>query len=888
MENFTDNQVKLSIEYSDRLSVILHLIKSILQVDNFELLLQRITEYTAKAFNASICILRLLDDDKLPVKSSFGVPNIEDIKEKLTVQIGEGIAGKTYELGKTVIFDLEKDACYFSILSKYITLKTAICSPFKIGDQIIGTLGLYNKSLPDGTVTQFTNEDKFILEGFASVAAVVIDKLTLHEHIYQKEKEALEARRSEEKLRDMLKRLVEDSADAIVTTDMEGIVLSWNKGAEKIYGYKAEDVIGKPLPFIPESLEEAEKDYLKLIKQGHSIKDIETIRKTKDGRIITVNLTLSPIKDSSGDIIATSGISRDISEKKRIEKELSRKNDELSKLYFISSAMRSTLELDKLLRMLLTAVTMGEGFGFNRAMLFLLDEDKNALRGSMGVGPMNFEEASEIWTNLWKEGKSLSDLMRDIEVQPSNQDTFIDKMCCGLTIPLEADTILGRVVREKNAINVTDANLYNVSQTPFTDHLGSTAYALVPLISKDKVVGVLWVDNLFTARPILDHDIDFLRSFTDQMASAIENARLFQKVMNTEKEMENIFESISDLFYFNAPDYTIKKINKAVIQKIGKPASEIIGKKCYEIFHGRNEPWIKCPHHKTIKTKKPYIEEVDDPNLGGTYLISSSPIFKQKDELLGTIHIVRDVSEIKKLREMLIASERMAALGEMAAKVAHEIRNPLLSIGGFAKRLEKNLSGDLWEYAKIIVDETRRLESVLKDILIFVKSGRIESKEINIDELLDSIKSLMGPEIEERGNTLLKEVEGKVVIHGDPYRLKEVFINLINNANQATEHGEISIKIKTLQDRNATAHTDLIEMQEGHVLIEIKDNGCGIKKEHLSRIFDPFFTTRTTGTGLGLSISKRIIEEHGGRIEVDSVWSEGTTFRIYLPLKEEV
>lgn len=887
MENILSNQSNLHKGYPDRFSIILQLIRSILQLDDFDVLLEKITEDTAKVFNANICLLRLLDDKKLLVKSAYGIPDIYDIKKELTVCIGEGIAGKTFEAGHTTLFECADDFKHLSALSRFHKLQTAICTPLKIGDRIIGTFGIYNKISHEGVIISFSDEDKTILEGFASIAAIVIDKLTLHEHIAAKEREAVEARISEEKLRDMLEGLIEDSADAIVTTDLDGIVSSWNKGAEKIYGFNRDEVIGKPLPFIPDSLLDNEKGYFDLLKQGSSIKDIETIRKTKDGRIIDVNLTLSPVKDAAGNVIATSGISRDISEKKRTEKELSHKNEELLKLYFISSAMRSTLELDKLLRMVLTAVTIGDGFGFNRAILFLVDEDKKALKGSMGVGPANFEEAANIWTSLWREGKSLQSLMKDIEMEPSKQDSFIDRLCCGLVIPLEADTILNRVIREKNAINITDINLYSEPQAPFTDKLGSSAYALVPLISKDNVIGVLWVDNLYSGRKILDHDIDFLRSFTDQMASAIENIRLFQKVVNTEKEMENIFESISDLLYFNAPDYTIKRINKAVIEKIGKPANEIIGKKCYEIFHGRNEPWVKCPHHKTVKTKKPYIEEVDDPNLGGTFLVSSSPIFEQKGELLGTIHIVRDVSEIKKLREKLIASERMAALGEMAAKVAHEIRNPLLSIGGFAKRLEKNLAGDLWEYAKIIVDETRRLESVLGDILIFVKSGHLERKRVNIDELLNSIKTLMLPELQERGNNLLIESEKPVILWGDPYRLKEIFINLINNASQATDHGQIRIKTYIQPDNFNFAHHDLNEIEQKNVVIEISDNGCGIKKEDISRIFDPFFTTRTTGTGLGLSITKRIVEEHGGKIEVDSAWSEGTIFKIYLPIKEE-
>lgn len=881
LDNLSYNRSNNFIPYADKLQIILELIKSILQESDFNLLLKRITEDTAKVFNASICLLRLIDDGKLLVKSAYGIPDFENVLEKLAVCVGEGIAGKTFKLGQTTIFDSAKDLEHLSVLSRFHTLQSAICTPLKIGDRTIGTFGLYNKTSTKGDIIPFSDDDRLILEGFASIAAIVIDKLILHETIAIKEKEAHERRKSEEKLRDMLEDTIENSADAIVTTDLDGIVTSWNRGAEKIYGYSKDEVIGKPLPFIPEPLKESERHYLLLLKDGKYIRNIETIRRTKDGRIIDVNLTLSPVKDAEGNIVATSGISRDISDKKRTEKELRQKNEELLKIYFISSAMRSTLELNKLLRMVLTAVTIGDGFGFNRAILFLLDEDKRILRGTMGVGPASFEEASEIWTRLWKEGKSLHSLISEIEREPLKSESFIDSLCCKLEIPLDKDSILSRVVKEKNAINVTDISSYAEPQSPFIDHLESTAYALVPLISKDKVIGVLWVDNLFSGRPISNHDIDFLKSFTDQMASAIENARLFEKVANTEKEMENIFESISDMLYYNTPDYTIKRINKAVIEKIGKPAHEILGKKCYEIFHGRTEPWVKCPHHKTIKTKRPYIEEVDDPNLGGTFLISSSPIFDQKGPLLGTIHVVRDVSELKKLREKLIASERMAALGEMAAKVAHEIRNPLLSIGGFAKRLEKNLSGDLWEYAKIIVDETKRLERVLSDILIFVKSGHIERKNVNLDEVLDNIKTLMVPELEERGNILIKEVEKSFVIIGDQYRLKEVFINLINNANQATEHGQISVKVYS------APNSKTYDTGNNFVVIEIRDNGCGIKKEDLNRIFDPFFTTRTTGTGLGLSITKRIVEEHGGKIEVDSVWSEGTVFKIYLPLREE-
>ncbi|MBI3592780.1 MAG: GAF domain-containing protein, partial [Nitrospirae bacterium] len=449
----------------------------------------------------------------------------------------------------------------------------------------------------------------------------------------------------------------------------------------------------------------------------------------------------------------------------------------------------------------------------------------------------------------------------------------------------DADTILTKAIKEKRAFNVTDVHAEPLSDPVLIQQLGTLAYAVLPLISRDKVIGVLWVDNIYTSRPITDLDMEFMRGFTDQMASAIENARLFEHVAQAEQELENIFESISDLVYFNSNDYTVKKVNRAVLEKLGKPPEFIIGRKCYEVFHGTAEPWKKCPHHKTITTKEPYIEELEDPHLGGTFLVSSSPIFDKSGELMGTVHIVRDISELKKLREKVATSERMAALGEMAAKVAHEIRNPLLSIGGFARRLEKRLDSELKEYSRIIVDEVSRLEGILNDTLSFVKSSPPKKVMVNITELIDSIINLLEPAALERGNKLTKEIKSPVKIYADYDRFKEVLINLMTNANHATDNGNIIIrtyKTTTLSEPDLLGHV----AENREAVIEIEDNGCGIKDEDINRIFDPFFTTRPAGTGLGLSITKRIVEEHGGRIEVESIWGSGTKFKIYIPVQE--
>ncbi len=689
--------------------------------------------------------------------------------------------------------------------------------------------------------------------------------------LYQEEMLALY--REVTQTKEYLESLIDNSADAIVTSDLNGIVTSWNQGAERIYGFTEEEVLGKYLPFVPDFLKETERGHTEKVKGGEVLKDIETIRNRSDGISIEVSLTLSPIKDASGKIIGVSGISRDISDKKAVEKELIRRNQELSRLLFISSAMRSTLDLDRLLRMILTAVTMGDGLGFNRAVLFLMDEERNVLKGAMGVGPSSFEEAGMVWERLSKEKKTLNDVMRDIESGPRKTDTFLDRLSLGIEIPIGADSIIAASVKEKRALNVPDARREPRSDAVLIQQLGTEAYALVPLISRDKVIGVLFVDNFFNKKEITDEDMRFLTAFSNQMAAAIESAKLFEQVSFAEAELENIFRSISDMVYFTDMDYTIRSINNAVAEKLGLPEGQIVGRKCYEVFHGMNEPWKVCPHHKTVETKKSFIEEVEDQRTGETFLSSTSPIFDISGNFLGSVHIVRDITELQQIRDRLATAERMAALGEVAAKVAHEIRNPLVSIGGFAQRLENKLDGNLKEYATIIAREVKRLEDILRDILGFVKEVRLAITSVDINALMRNVLSLVGSEAVERGIVMESSFTDVPEVLVDSDRIKEAFLNIMNNSIQAVgTRGKITTKTYPV---------------DGQVAVEIADTGTGITEKDLPFIFDPFYTTKPTGTGLGLAITRRIVEEHKGRIEVRSKPMEGTTIKVILPSKRK-
>ena len=975
-----------------KLTVLYELATTVTSVMDLDELLKIVVFEITKLLDAKGCIIRLLEDNILRIKSSYGLS--EGLKGQMDLAVGSGIAGWVAKESKPLLVeDVSKMPPDMRV--PVIDVKSVICVPLKVGGKVIGTLGLYDKVGPDGSVMSFSIDDMNTATAFASISAVAIEKAKIYESERRSERQAVEAKKRMEILfdsvqggivtlgknyeiisvnrfvenwvnkaaeemigksaievfhekngicphcvakvtcetgqintitqsrgvnyaeltsypikdelenviecvvfiqditdrvlyheeilglykevaqtKDYLESLIDNSADAIVTSDLDGKITSWNQGAEKIFGYTETEAAGRFLPFVPQFLIETEKEYMERIKKGETLKDIETLRQRKDGSIIEVSLTLSPIKDTAGGVIAISGISRDISERKRVEKELIRRNQELSRLFFISSAMRGTLELDRLLRMVLTAVTMSDGLGFNRAILFLVDEKRGIAKGAMGVGPASPEEAWQIWERLSIEKRTLPDIMRDIETGPLRKDSFLDRLSIGMEIPLEEDTILTRTVKEKMSISVQDVKKEPLSDAILIQQLGTQAYATVPLISRDRVIGVLWVDNFFTRRMITDEDMKFLTGFSNQVASAIESARLFEQISRAEAELENIFKSISDMVYITDKDYTIKNINEAVVAKIGKPAEEIIGRKCYRIFHGMDEPWIECPHHKTVNTMKAYIEEVEDKHLGGTFLTSSSPVFDVGGDFLGTVHVVRNITELNNLREKLAASERMAALGEVAAKVAHEIRNPLVSVGGFARRLEKKLDGNLKEYASIIAREVGRLEEILKEILGFVKEARLAKEKVNINDLINDITFLTEAEMRARGILLFKEFGETPSVFIDPDRIKEALLNIFNNAIQAvTNQGIITLKTYAV---------------EGSVVVEISDTGPGIDEKDLPFIFSPFYTTKAAGTGLGLAITNRIIEEHKGRIDVESVLGKGSTFRVFLPVKEGI
>jgi signal transduction histidine kinase len=254
---------------------------------------------------------------------------------------------------------------------------------------------------------------------------------------------------------------------------------------------------------------------------------------------------------------------------------------------------------------------------------------------------------------------------------------------------------------------------------------------------------------------------------------------------------------------------------------------------------------------------------------------------RKRIELLNTT-LQDTLNRLKEAQLQLLEQERLTALGQAAADIAHEIRNPLVSIGGFARRLMSRSSSDPYsaQYSKIIVDETSRLERILNDVLLFTREKESKKVPLNLNTLIDEVLSLSESVMSvENINVLVHLKDDLPTVLADRDQIQQVLINLTTNAEQAMAEGG-TIEVSTFTET---------QDESSWVCLSISDTGDGIEPQIQGRIFDPFFSTKDlgTGTGLGLSICKKIVEDHGGTITVESAPGDGATFTIRLPAAQE-
>lgn len=452
-------------------------------------------------------------------------------------------------------------------------------------------------------------------------------------------------------------------------------------------------------------------------------------------------------------IAYTATIDREKFLKARLEKHLK----DLTLITEINKVLMEPRRLDSLLHIVLTTLTFGEEIGFNRAVLFMYNENTGMLQGMMGVGCETIEETYQVWQQLPKEVTALTWIEKIKEVSPILDTSFNQKVkslrfLLGEVPPLKRVFESGKIVVNRN----TDDNI--------SQFFGVNEYALVPLYGRNGMIGILYVDNKFTQRSISEDYITLLDTFASQAAIAIENSKLYNELQDT-----------NDM--------------------------------------------------------------------------------------------------LKTARQELLVKEKLAVVGEMLTTLAHEIRNPLTAIGGFAKILDRRIEDTSHKVLlEKIISQAERMNNIFNNFLYLAKNKETKKAgTCNIEKVLkNSINNLsffLGNKVRVSFNIHPQLPCVKI----DESLLTVVFDNLIKNAIQAMPDGG-TIFVRSYQEGD-------------NICIVVEDEGKGIPKDVLPHIFDPFYTTKFSGVGVGLSVTFKIIKQNSGIIYAENIGEgKGARFVIKLPL----
>jgi PAS domain S-box-containing protein len=310
-----------------------------------------------------------------------------------------------------------------------------------------------------------------------------------------------------------------------------------------------------------------------------------------------------------------------------------------------------------------------------------------------------------------------------------------------------------------------------------------------------------------------------------------------------------------------------------------------ISKYSREEIMGKDHAILNSGHHsklffkelwKTIGEGKVWKGEIRNKAKDGTYYWVDTtivPFLNENGKPYQYVAIRNDITERKKTEEVLHRQDKLAAVGQLAAGVAHEIRNPLTSMKGYAEFLTLDEKDpERLEFINIILDEIERVNTIVEDFMVLAKPKMVELEEKNVVPVIKNVVSLLEFEARKKHVKLSFECPHEIIqIECDENRLKQVFLNFIKNGIEAMPNGG-ELHVKTM-------------IHDNNVQISIQDTGVGIPKEKLKQIGEPFYTTKKNGNGLGLMVSFKIIENHNGKVFVESEPNKGTTFNILLPAK---
>lgn len=790
-----------------------------------------------------------------------------------------------------------------------------------------------------------------------------------------------ERKQAEEKLRQTnqtLETLIHASPIPIQVIDPDGRIKLWNPAAERLFGWTADEALGRVNPIVPEDKMEEFKMLRDRVLRGDAFTGVETRRRKKDGSMVDLSLSTAPLRDRQGTVSGILALLVDITERKRVEGVVRRQYDTQTAINWILHISLGNMPIEKILQQALNLILSISWLSFeSRGAIFLVEgrPERLVMKAERGLsdsireecrivpfgkclcgraaakGEVQFsdtlEAAHEIRygditphghycipiklgrmvmgvINIYlQEGHHLDDkeveflnaianalagVIKRSRAEAALQESekryrtlaeaahdvifILDRECrVGYLNSYGAD-LFHRKPHELKGKNLSDLFPPDIAARQLADvstvfDTGRSVYGENPFSFEHRVTWLgTWLVPLKEEDGRVSSVLGVSRDITDRRRSEQERENLINDlqtalniIFRSHKEWQDTFDSITDMIAIIDKEFKIVKANRAFSGYYGFHPKDMIGRLCCETCHGSSEPIAGCPHRKTIAERRAFSEEVLDKKHNRIFLTTTFPYISPDGEIIGSIHVSRDITDEKERERRLIASERLAALGQMASGIAHEINNPLASIAGCSEGLLSRIKkgqcdSELFEtYLNIIQEEIFRCKSITTAMLSFVRKTTYEKKLVNVNETLDRTLEIIGFQGRLANVSIRKEYQaGPLPVQANEGELRQVFLVVITNALDAMED-KGTLTLQSGADGNSA-------------FVRIADSGPGIPPENLSRIFDPFFTTKSEqgGTGLGLSIARKIMQNHNGAIDATSEPGKGSQFIITLPL----
>ncbi len=750
------------------------------------------------------------------------------------------------------------------LLEKHFT-KVGVFSP----KDIPGLLSAFAKGLAGKKVTldiciKNKRGQEIDLECFGSLMKMdskVIGAMVIARDVTERKKAEKMLTKSGEKYR----TLMDDAPIAIFNVSLNGKITYVNKRFEQDTGYSREEIVGKnafKLNIISDETLKFLTKRMKDLLMGKPARCVEVQFRCKDGRWIWADMESRIIK-KLGVPVGFQITGRDITERKHAEETLRKSEEKLSALNICSRRLNLAGSMEEIYRLTLDA--MEKTLGFEHAFFMVVDKDMLCVVDQCGY-PVNLSIGLPL--NGSKRGVSVKVARtgRPVKVPDAEKEDAWVEFWPGIRSGLDVPVKIGRKVLGVIGVDSKSLNAFDEKDQKLLEILASHAATAMSNLEHAKNLEAY-------AQEIRESQQKFERLFMDNPEAAV--------YLDPHFHILDVNPRFSELFGYSLDEVEGKHINSATVPKDNMEEAEMLDKKAEERYFS----------HDTVRKRK-------DGSLVPVS-ISAAPITVE-GQLIGYVGLYKDVTErkqmekklqeysehleelvekktrqLKEAHEQLLKAERLAAIGEMAAMIGHDLRNPLTGIAGATYYLKTKLGSKMDKKAREMLELVQKSieysNKIISDLLEYSREIRLELTETTPKSIIkDALALIKIPK-----NIRISDLtENKPKMKIDILKMERAFVNIIKNAIDAmSEGGTLTIASKE---------------SNGNLKVAFTDTGVGMPKEVMEKIWIPLFTTKAKGMGLGLAICKRIVEAHGGDICVESIVGKGTTFTVTIPIKPKL